>query len=74
MENTLTSNGLKPSVEKALFEGLEAGRKRLPIDANPYTEGALFDPDQLSAVWLSGRKQALDKRYASRRQRAWNRA
>lgn len=73
---TEASTGLKPAVEKAFFEGYEAGQRRIPASDNPYLANALFDPDQLAAAWFKGRKGAIDYRIqnAHKRRHAWNRA
>ncbi len=69
----MTQNGLSPEVEAAFFAGTAAGRRNAPVTDCPYA-ASLFDPDQLAAVWLKARKEAIDRRYGRRRQRAWNRA
>lgn len=63
------------SQEVAFWAGHSAGKKNAPISDNPYAEKALFDPEQLSAAWLKGRKAAIDQRYRrTRHSGGWNRA
>jgi len=63
-----------PAREKAWYEGYQAGKAGLPPFANPYSVGALFDPEQLAESWIQGRQAGVDRRYTKRRRHAWNRA
>jgi hypothetical protein len=62
MYNQLPDN---PSV--FWLEGFEAGKKRRPVEDNPYLINALFDTLQRGEDWNQGRKYGLETRYPPRR-------
>lgn len=60
--------------EQAFWEGRRAAMNRKEPIENPYTDGALFDPEQRADWWFKGHKTYRDAKAATRRKgraRAW---
>jgi len=70
-------NEMSAAQEQAFWEGAAAARNFKPASENPYTEKALFDPEQRADWWFKGHKATRDAKAAGRRKaraREWNRA